>query len=213
MSRDWMMGKDGISFPPEQEAVCERIRGLLAVRMKDAPKRHRHSLGVAQTAASLAAVYGVDVFEAYAAGLVHDWDKVLGDDELVARAIRYQVPIEGSPALATPLLHGPVAARELPELFPELPAGVFQAVARHTTAACDMTPLDMVVFVADAIEPGRRGDYAEVLRDLVGEVSLDELFFRSFTQGLVYVLETGRYLYPTAITIYNHYVLNQKGNA
>ena len=58
MSRDWMMGEDGISFPPEQEAVCERIRGLLAVRMKDAPKRHRHSLGVAQTAASLAAVYG-----------------------------------------------------------------------------------------------------------------------------------------------------------
>ena len=96
---------------------------------------------------------------------------------LVARAIRYQVPIEGSPALATPLLHGPVAARELPELFPELPAGVFQAVARHTTAACDMTPLDMVVFVADAIEPGRRGDYAEVLRDLVGEVNLDQLFF------------------------------------
>ena len=88
---------------------------------------------------------------------MHDWDKVLADDELVARAIRYQVPIEGSPALATPLLHGPVAARELPELFPELPAGVFQAVARHTTAACDMTPLDMVVFVADAIEPGRRG--------------------------------------------------------
>ena len=25
MSRDWMMGEDGISFPPEQEAVCERM--------------------------------------------------------------------------------------------------------------------------------------------------------------------------------------------
>ena len=126
MSRDWMMGEDGISFPPEQEAVCERIRGLLAVRMKDAPKRYRHSLGVAQTAASLAAVYGVDVFEAYAAGLVHDWDKVLADDELVARAIRYQVPIEARlrsrPASARPPWP-PASSRSS---FPSFPPGSFR---------------------------------------------------------------------------------------
>ena len=68
-----------------------------------------------------------------------------------------------------------------------------------------MTPLDMVVFVADAIEPNRHGDYAHALRKMVGESSLDELFFSCFAQGLVYVIQTGRYLYPTAITIYNHY--------
>ena len=64
----------------------------------------------------------------------------------------------------------------------------------------------MVVFIADAIEPNRRGDYADDLRRLVGKVSLTELFFQCFSRGLVYVLETGRYMYPTAISIYNHYV-------
>ena len=134
-----------------------------------------------------------------------DWDKVLSDDELVTRALHYGIKIAGSPSAATPLLHGPVAAYELPQLFPELSPAVFQAVDRHTVGACDMTPLDMVVFVADAIEPNRHGDYAHALRKMVGESTLDELFFSCFAQGLVYVIQSGRYLYPTAITIYNHY--------
>lgn len=210
MSSAWNRDEGDFTFSPDEQQVIGRIRGLLDVRMKDARKRRNHSLGVARTAASLAVAYGEDAFLAYAAGLIHDWDKVIPDDELLARAIHYGIEVAGAPALAVPLLHGPVAARELPELFPELPAPVFRAVARHTTAACDMTPLDMVVFVADAIEPGRKGDYADRLRAMAGDASLDELFFACFAQGIVYVLETRRYLYPTAIDVYNHYVLTQK---
>ena len=54
-------------------------------------------------------------------------------------------------------------------------------------------------------KPNRHGDYAHALRKMVGESTLDELFFSCFAQGLVYVIQSGRYLYPTAITIYNHY--------
>lgn len=196
-----------LGFTGAERAELEHIEELLAVRMKDAAKRHRHSLGVAKTAAELAKTYQVDSYLATVAGLLHDWDKVLPEDELVSRAIRYRIEVAGSPALAAPLLHGPVAARELPELFRDLPGEVFQAIARHTVGATDMTPLDMVVFVADAIEPGRRGDYADALRAQVGEVTLEELFFVCFSRGLIYVLETGRYLYPTAIDIYNCYAL------
>ena len=200
-----------LGFTGDELDELERLEEMLAVRMKDARKRHRHSLGVAQTACELAHVYGVDAYLATAAGLLHDWDKVLSDEELVTRAIRYHIDIVGSPALAAPLLHGPVAARELPELFSELPREVFQAIARHTVGDVDMSPLDMVVFVADAIEPNRHGDYADALRAMVGESTLEELFLACFSRGLVYVLSTGRYLYPTAIDIYNHYVLARPG--
>lgn len=202
-----------LGFSGSELEQLERMESLLAVRMKDARKRYRHSLGVAETSCSLARTYGVDPFPAIAAGLLHDWDKVIADDELLSRAIRYRIDIVGSPSLALPLLHGPVAARELPELFPELPQEVFQSIARHTVGACDMTPLDMVVFVADAIEPNRHGDYADDLRAMVGVVPLDELFLKCFSQGLVYVLQTNRYLYPTAIEIYNSYVLARTGSA
>lgn len=198
-----------LGFEGAELRELERMEDLLSVRMKEARKRHAHSLGVAGTAVRLARVYGVDTFEAASAGLLHDWDKVLPNDEVVARAIRYGTPIAGSPQLAAPLLHGPVAARELMELFPELPSCVLQAIERHTVGACDMTPLDMVVFVADAIEPGRHGSYADSLRAMIGKASLRELFFSCFSQGLVYVIQSGRYLYPTALDIYNRYALDR----
>lgn len=192
----------------DREAYLEHMRSLLEVRMASVkPRRYKHSLGVADTAAKLAEVYDVDPFMAKAAGLVHDWDKVLDDTELLARAAQYKIRIYGSPLYSTPLLHGPVAAVELPHLFPELDGAVWQAVARHTVAATDMAPLDMVVFIADAIEPMRQGDYADKLRSLVGRVDLTHLFFACFSQGLNYVISTGRYLYPTAIDIYNAYAV------
>lgn len=192
-------------FDPEERAVLRRARELLEHRMRDHDKRYRHSLGVAETSIELARTYDVNVFDAACAGLVHDWDKVLDDHELVARCLRYGIKVYGSPSDALPLLHGPVAAVELPELFPEFSPAVMQAVDRHTVAAVDMEPLDMVVFVADCIEPNRHGDYADALRAEVGKVSLPQLFFDSFAQGLVYVIKTGRYLYPKSVEIYNRY--------
>ena len=197
---------DSSQFTVEQLTELQRIKGLLETRMNAVkPRRYEHSLGVAQTAAELAETYGVDAFLATAAGLLHDWDKVLDDGELLARAAQYRIPVAGSPAAAVGLLHGPVAAFELPQLFPDLPPEVWQAVARHTIGAIDMTPLDMVVFIADAIEPHRHGAYADELRAQVGAVSLTELFFQCFAQGLAYVISGGRYLYPTAVDIYNAY--------
>ncbi len=211
------MPDNPIETQEQQEAYLARMRELLSVRMEQVkPRRYKHSLGVARTAAQLAETYDVDPFLAQAAGLVHDWDKVLDDSELLARAAQYKIRIVGSPTLSAPLLHGPVAAVELPHLFPELPGEVWQAVARHTVAATDMTPLDMVVFVADAIEPLRQGDYADELRALVGKVSLTDLFFKCFSQGLSYVILSGRYLYPAALSIYNAYATaneSKKGSA
>ena len=192
-----------------EEAELDRIQGMLEVRMKEKPRRYIHSLGVAKCARSLAETYGVDPYLASAAGLIHDWDKVLSDDELLVRAARYKIRVAGSPTKIVGLLHGPVAACELPEIFPELPDEVFQAVARHTLAATDMSDLDMVVFVADSIEPNRRGTYADDLRAQVGTVTLEELFFNTFTQGIIYVMQTGRYLYPSAVDIYNTYAMRR----
>lgn len=189
----------------EQREALAHMESMLKVRLVEKPLRFTHSQAVAACAVSLAEVYGVDSFQAAAAGILHDWDKALSDSELLARAAQYGVEVVGSPAAAVGLLHGPVAARELPQIFPALDAAILQAIARHTVGACDMTPLDMVVFVADAIEPGRHGAYADELRAQVGVLSLEELFFRCFAGGLAYVISGGRYLYPTAVTIYNTY--------
>ena len=197
-----------VDYEPWQWLTLMRLESDTRTQLASRQKRLDHSLSVAKTAEHLAVLYGVNPFLARAAGLLHDWDKVVPKDELLERAryfgIDLGVPLES----VEPLLHGMVAARELPDRYPHLPREIWHAIACHTSAAEDMGPLDMVLFVADGIEPLRRDSPGIAqTRSLVGKVSLEDLFWNAFVGGLVYVLETGRYLYPRAIDIYNSLAL------
>ncbi len=196
------------SFTVEQRQVVQTLMHDLEAQLALKPKRFTHSLGVAQTAYDLANLYGVDPYDAYVAGLLHDWDKAAPKDELVARAKALDIDLGVDYALVEPLLHGMVAAKELPGLYPWLSAEILQAIAVHTTAAAKMTNLDMVLFVADGIEPNRKASPGiQKTRDLVGKVGLEDLFWDSFSGGVVYVIETNRYLWPGTIDIYNSWAL------
>lgn len=200
----WRPVEGEASFTEEQRALMEAIERDLGARLAERPHRLAHSLSVADTACHLALVYGVDPFDARVAGLLHDWDKALAPDELLRRARQEGVDLGVDLELVEPLLHGILAARELPARYPMLGAPVFQAIARHTTAAEYMSPLDEVVFVADGIEPLRRGSAGiERTRSLVGAAPLDDVFWDAFAGGIVYVIEGSRYLYPGTIDIYN----------
>lgn len=184
--------------------LLERIETDVRAHLAPKPKRLRHTLAVADTAAELARTYGVDPSLARAAGLLHDWCKVEPTSALVERARAEGIEMGVDLELVSPLLHGILAARELPARYPELPAEVFRAIEVHTTAAADMTPLDQVVFVADGIEPNRgSAPGIERVRALVGDAPLDDVFWASFTGGIAYVLEGGRYLYPGTVDVYN----------
>lgn len=201
----WRPSDDAeVAYEPWQRLTLMRVES--DTRTQLASKKHRldHTLSVAKTAEHLAVLYGVDPFLARVSGLLHDWDKVVPKDELLDRArhfgIDMGVPLEN----VEPLLHGMVAARELPDRYPHLPQEVWHAIACHTSAAEDMSPLDMVLFVADGIEPLRRASEGiEHTRSLVGNVSLEDLFWNAFVGGIQYVLQTGRYLYPRTIDVYN----------
>ncbi len=195
------------AFSAEQTALAKELVHDLKEKLAAKPKRFNHSLGVAQTAYDLALVYGVDPFDAYVAGLLHDWDKAVPMPELIERAKGFNIDLGVEYSLVEPLLHGMVAAKELPALYPWLSSEILYAISVHTTGAAQMSALDMVLFVADGIEPGRKAVPAiESLRKHVGKVSLTQLFWESFSGGIVYVIETNRYLWPGTIDIYNSWV-------
>ena len=171
-----LMTPGPVAYAPEQQDLLARIESAVRVQLAPKPKRLAHSLSVADCCEGLALTYGVDPFCARAAGL----------------------------ELVEPLLHGIVAARELPDVFPELPREVWRAVEVHTTAAAAMSPLDQALFVADGIEPLRPATPGiQTVRELVGKAPLEEVFWTSFVGGITYVLEGGRYLYPGTIDTYN----------
>ena len=202
------MGKkkraEKVRFTPEQEALLERMRGDLAIQLEKKPKRLAHSLSVARTAERLAVTYGVDPFLAHAAGILHDWEKARSTSNQLVRARELGIDLGVELELVHSLLHGMIAARTLPARYPELPPAVWHAIAVHTSACADMSPLDEVLFVADGIEPLRPDTPGiEHSRSLVGKAPLDDLFWESFVGGITYVLEGGRYLYPGTIEVYN----------
>lgn len=170
------------------------------------PKRFKHIMGVADTAEMLARTYGVDVDKARLAGLLHDWDKGMRDGEIRQRALDLGIVDEVTPWVVEAMpevLHGPTAAAALGREFPEIPEDVLQAIRCHTTGALEMSDLDKVLYVADAIEPNRQFDAAESLRALVGEVGLDELFYQVYKFWTLALIEHDVVLHPDTIGIWN----------
>ena len=204
-------------YDEADEGLVRDLERDVSTRLASMPNRLAHSLSVGRCAEGLAMAYGVDPLEARIAGILHDWDKVLPHEELVHRAAALGIDMGVDLTLVEPLLHGLVAARELPATYPWLPDAVLQAIARHTTGAADMTPLDEVIFVADGIEPLRKPSAGiDRVRRMAGKVPLDDLFWEAFAGGMAYVIDTRRYLYPGTLDIYNELVLKrstQKENA
>ena len=193
-----------VVYPPEQQALIERLTADLTEHLADKPRRLAHSLSVARVAEEMAVTYGVDPFLARTAGLLHDWEKARSVSDQLACARELGIDLGVELELVHSLLHGMIAARTLPTRYPELPPAVWHAIEVHTSASADMSPLDEVLFVADGIEPLRPNSPGiKRVRSLVGKAPLDDLFWESFVGGIVYVLEGGRDLDPGPIDPYN----------
>lgn len=186
--------------------------GFFEARMRDVkerltPSRFEHTLGVANTAVQLAHCYGADVASARLAGLLHDWDKSY-DDEGIRRRVR-ELGVKVDPFVykeMPALLHGPTAACVLARTYPALPRDVIHAIEVHTTAACNMTGLDMIVYIADVIEPGRHYGDLRAVRSLIGKVPLEELFVITFQHVLLDLIKRHKQIFPKTFEIWNYYL-------
>ncbi len=189
---------------PLSDAFFEARRRELADRVK--PRRFRHCEGVSQTAVELAHIYGADERKARLAGILHDWDKGYDDEGIRARARDLDLLIDPYVYENMPgVMHGPTAAAGLARAFPTIPADVISSIERHTSGAEDMSDLDMIVYVADAIEPSRDFPTVDDLRKLVGKVSLEELFFAVFRGTFMGLLDGRRLVHPGTEKVWNYY--------
>lgn len=119
------------------------------------PSRFAHAQRVAEMAATLAARHGLEVEKAYLAGLLHDIARDVEPSLLLQTAYCSGI-VKPKEEIPVPLLlHGPVAAYWATRDFGISDPDVLEAIALHTTGAPGMGRLAQVVYVADALEPGR----------------------------------------------------------
>lgn len=194
---------------PLSNTNFKRMKALLRRRVK--PSRFVHSVEVAETAEKMALAYGVDPRVARMAGLLHDWDKALSPKRLRDRIAHYGLEIDGPTQINMPqLLHGPTAAAVLADEFPEFPAELYQAIERHTVGGMHMTPLDMIVFCADKLEPSHDVPVYRELYDQIGVIDLEDIFMAVQREGLSYLLRSNRPLDVHAVEVWNYYCAQQQ---
>lgn len=133
--------------------------------------RRLHAASVAQYAARLAAVYGLDPGLAARAGLLHDLAKGLTLEAQRALAQDYFKAIghDQNPlalCMTPPILHGPASAMLAMELTGEGPGPLSEAIAFHSTASPHMSVLGEVLFLADKIAYDRTFSRLEPIRAL-----------------------------------------------
>jgi predicted HD superfamily hydrolase involved in NAD metabolism len=191
------------------EAAFEQACMRLAARLS--PLRYTHSLGVAQQAAALAERYGADVWRARWAGLLHDVAREWSAAELVAAARDLGIGVDYLVEMAPmACLHAEVGADCAKREFGVEDEGVLAAIAAHTVGREQMSLLEKVVFLADAIEPNRpSAPYIEELRELAGK-DLDKACLRAYDHTLDYLLRTRQMIHPVAVRGRNWLIYEQR---
>ena len=203
-----LIAKD-IVYTAEQQALIDQLESDLKTHMHHKnPKRFAHSISVGHCAETLAQVYGADMFSARVAGILHDWEKLLPDAETIELAEHFRIQVEVPYQKIAGLLHGPLAAKTLPAIYPWLSEEVLSAIQKHTAGDYQMSKLDKILYVADLIEPLRPDfEAVKVAREVYLQGgSLDELYESAFCGVMRYVISSRSYLYPNSIALYNEMI-------
>ncbi|TAM56589.1 HD domain-containing protein [bacterium] len=143
--------------------------------------RYRHSIGVARTAERLAIAHGLSARRARTAGLLHDLARLWSKDRLLLEARRRKLPIDAFDLAHPVVIHAPVGAELARERFGVTDAGILSAIQKHTLGAAEMADLDAVLYIADAVEPGRVYD---------GRAAMLETALQDLDAGMRAVLES-----------------------
>ncbi len=172
------------------------------------PKRFEHSMNVADTAAQMADVFGVNPNKAYLAGVLHDCAKELPDDELIIICKNnYDVsPLEERRPF---LLHPKAGCYIASHKYKVTDEEVLEAIKWHTTGKANMTDLEKIIFSADYIEPGRN---KQPRLDYLREISTKDLdlLVRCIIEDMVeYLKGNNDEIEEHTMQAYEYYCLNK----
>lgn len=178
---------------PQGQAWLAKLFEALSV------KRFSHTLAVADMARHLALRHHLDADKAEIAGLLHDCAKCLPLKEMQRIAKEQHLTEDASILDSGALLHSVVGAYLARTEYGCEDPEVISAILSHTTGRPGMSPLDMVVWLADTIEPTRAPyPLLDKTRMLAG-ISLTQAMITSLEGTLAHVRKKGDKVHPATV--------------
>lgn len=172
-------------------------------------KRYAHSLRVRDTAEKLAIRYKAPIDKVILASLLHDFAKCQTQDRLKANIIAYQLPNELL-QYHHELWHGPVAAKILSKDYLLADEAVIRAIYYHTTGCAEMGLVEVIVFVADYIEPARSMPGVNEVRRLANE-NIYDAARTALKNTMIYLMKNNAMIHPDSFMAYNEWTKKMQG--
>lgn len=172
------------------------------IQEKLSPPRYEHSLRVVDTALTMGAKYGLNHERVGLAALLHDYAKDMPVEELLELGRKEGLITDPVEELQPDLLHGPVGAFLCERDLGIQDEGVLKAIRYHTTGNPQMSILEIIIFLADLLEPERTYKGIKKLRQLC-EKDIRAGLLRTFDESIEYIIRSGRLIHPRTVAARN----------
>lgn len=171
-------------------------------------KRYKHSLRVAETAKKLAEVNSIDTNKAYLAGLIHDCAKY--NEEYYVKQLNIDLSNYHLSSIKDPVLHSFLGAEVAKKVYNIDDGDILSAIKYHTTGRCRMSKLEKIIFIADAIEPGREFDGLKKIRELAFD-NLDKAMIALLDSNIIFLIGKKSLINPLSFEARNYLIEEKNG--
>lgn len=163
------------------------------------PHRFAHSLAVAHTCRQLALTHHLDPVKAEIAGLLHDCAKCFPVKQMLRLCQTHGVTVEPDMAQSGALLHAPAGACQAQEVYGIEDEEILDAIRHHNTGCPGMRQLDMILWLADKIEPTRAHYPALDKSRLLAQLSLEKALLFHMEESTSYIRKNGNTIFHTTL--------------
>ena len=191
------------------DEYIELIKGRLS------PYRFNHSMCVADRAVELAKRNNLDSQKAYVAGILHDImkEESLDSQQKIIESTGYTMT---AVELASPNVYhqmsGAVYVRDILGIDDE---DIVGGIRYHTTGRADMTPFEMLIYLADFTSADRDYPDVDIMRKKTDTDFFDGMLY-SLTYTITKLAQQSKQIHPDTLHCYNWVLdiknMKQKGN-
>lgn len=165
--------------------------------------RFEHTLRVAETAKDLAKRYNEPEEKIELAAIFHDYCKYRPLDQMERIITKSKLP-KDLLDYHHELWHGPVASLLIEQEYGITDNNIKNAIYYHTTGRANMTTFEMIIFLADYIEPGRNFPGLDEVRSYA-ESDLNMACFLASKNTINHLIGKSQTIYPETFYAYNDF--------
>ena len=172
--------------------------------------RYEHTIRVVDMSIKIAEKYNYEnIDKVKIAAYLHDCAKNLSKDKMIDILNSESFNLTDDIIKNVQIFHGKVGAILAKRIFNIQDEEILLAIESHTFGRENMSVLDKIIFLGDAVEMGRDYGSVDEIRSATFE-SLDLGLYKALNHSIKSLIKKDKYVYPQILTVRNE-VLNRLG--